>query len=176
VTTPATVVNGLNLRATNVTAHTIVFAPNPKVVAWTTGQATVTLAVAGQKADRPASRPPRSTARSRSKTGPPRSASLILGLGIKPSSIALNTQPNGWTNLQASLVGKTMLIGGSQGVRLGRRPEHLGAVVRGAAGAVGYSGSDLAYITSFNLQLAVRGAAGAERSARSTGRPTCSPA
>jgi hypothetical protein len=149
---PVAAMNGLNLRTINVTAHAITFAANPKAVAWASGQSAVGLAVAGKKLIVPlaASQLDRSFS---IEDYTPETTVSHLGLGLKPTSIAMNTQPNGWTNFQASLVGKTVAIGNSQVYGSAVAPSTSGGV-RGAAGAICYNGVDIGYITSFNVQLA----------------------
>jgi hypothetical protein len=149
---PATALNGVNLRCVGVAAHTTTFAPNSAAVAWASGQTSVGIAVAGKKLIVPLA----SSQIDRSfsiEDWTPEITTSHLGLGLKPTSIAMNTQPNGWTNFQASLVGKTLSPSGAQIFTTPVAPSTSGGV-RGAAGAVTYQGSDMAYITSFNLQLA----------------------
>jgi hypothetical protein len=148
---PAVAMNGINLRTVNVAAHLLTFAPNAAAVAWTTGQTSVGIAVAGKKLMAPLAALQVDRSFSIEDWAPELSVSLT-GLGIKPTSIALNTQPNGWTNFQCSLVGKTSQSAGAQVFTTPVAPSTAGGV-RGAAGSITYAGTDLAYVTSFNLQL-----------------------
>jgi hypothetical protein len=149
---PAVALNGVNLRCTNVTAHALSFAPNVAAVAWASAQTSVGIAVAGKKLLIPLAAAQIDRSFSIEDWTPETSVSH-LGLGIKPTSISINTQPNGWTNFQASLVGKNLSPTSSQIFASATAPSTSGGV-RGAAGAISYNGSDMAYITSFNLQLA----------------------
>jgi hypothetical protein len=152
LTSAGAVMNNLNLRTVNVGAHALTFAPNPAAVIYATGQASVGISVVGKKLF-----PPLASAqvdRSFSiEDWMPDTTVSDLGLGLKPTSISVNTQPNGWTNFQCSLVGKNVSVSSAQ-VYASAVAQSTSGGVRGAAGAVSYNGIDVAYITSFNIQLA----------------------
>jgi hypothetical protein len=152
--TGGTVLNGINLRATSVAANAITFAPNPLITAgigWTTGQTGIGLAVVGKKLFTPlmSSQVDRSFS---IEEWQPETALSTLSRGVKPTSIALNTAVNGWTNFQASLIGKNQDIATAQ-IYPSAVAQSASLGVKGASGAVSYQGADLSYVTSFNIQL-----------------------
>lgn len=157
ITSTQAALNNVNLLVNRVTATVLTFAPNALAVAWASGQAAVTVTVPGKTLIQPllASQVLRSytmedwdaiIARSR------------LGLGLKVGSIGLAVQPNGFVNLQASMIGKRLVRSGTR-VYGSPTAESPSDGIRPVNGTVVYDrfgspGIIIGYITGFNVQIA----------------------
>ena len=144
--------NGVNLRTIGVLSGAITFAPNSAAVAWSSGQAAATLTTVGKRLWMPNQSSQVYQSFSIESWSPDTSKSQ-LGLGIRPTQISLGVQPNGWVNFQMSAAGQTAVWGTSQ-VYTSPTAQSTSTGVTGTSGKISYQGSDVAYITGFNLQLA----------------------
>lgn len=152
VTSPAAAVNGVNLRCIGVAAGNLLISPNPALVAWASGQSSVGLAVTGKKLFTPYQSFQVYQSFSIESWNPGISESQ-LGLGIRPTQISLAAQPNGWVNFQMSAAGQVDQFTNAQ-VYTTPTDQSTSSGVTPTSGKISYLGTDLAYITGFNLQMA----------------------
>lgn len=146
------VVNGDNLRILSITAspHTITLAPNATAVGWASGQ-TITLTVAGKKLWIPT-------------TGQVYNSYTIehwfsdvlisdVFLGNRITQLALNIPASGFVTMNAGVTGLNQITSGSQAYASAAAASSSVSLTA-VDGKLNYAGSDLAYITGCNIQIA----------------------
>ena len=146
------VVNGDNFRVLSVTAspHTMTLAPNATAVGWASGQ-TISIAVAGKKLWIPASGQVYNSYTIEHWFSDVSISDVFLGNRI--TQLALNIPASGFVTMNAGLTGLNQTTAGSQAYPSATAASASGSLTA-VDGKINYNGSDLAYITGFNLQIA----------------------